>query len=88
MFISLFPNWTGQTQPRVVKIEEDNLYLSTASRLQSGGTTVMSYLHWKRAKKNRGSASVDNGDMDSHLVEGSPPPDRISGRQVDLEAQR
>jgi hypothetical protein len=27
MFVSLFPNWIGQTQPRVVKIEGDNLYL-------------------------------------------------------------
>ena len=23
MFVSLFPNWLGQTQPRVVKIEGD-----------------------------------------------------------------
>jgi hypothetical protein len=23
MFVSLFPNWLGQTQPRVVKIEND-----------------------------------------------------------------
>ncbi len=25
MFISLFPNWTGQTQPRVVRMEGDRL---------------------------------------------------------------
>jgi hypothetical protein len=29
MFISLFPNWIGQTQPRVVRIEGDQLFLST-----------------------------------------------------------
>jgi hypothetical protein len=49
MFISLFPNWIGQTQPRVVHIEGDVLSLSTASPIQSGGKTVNSYLQWKRA---------------------------------------
>jgi len=52
MFISLFPNWIGQTQPRVVKIEGDYLYLHTASPIESGGKKVNSYLKWKRAKKN------------------------------------
>ena len=49
MFVSLFPNWLGQTQPRVVRIEGNDLYLSSASPIQSGGKTVMSYLRWKRA---------------------------------------
>lgn len=49
MFISLFPNWMGQTQPRVVKIEGVYLYLSTASPIQSQGKTVNSSLKWKRA---------------------------------------
>ena len=49
MFVSLFPNWTGQTQPRVVKIEGDFLHLSTATPIVSGGRTVNSYLTWKRA---------------------------------------
>lgn len=31
MFVSLFPNWTGQTQPRRVKLEDDRLHLGTAS---------------------------------------------------------
>ena len=31
MFVSLFPNWIAQTQPRVVKIADDMLHLSTAS---------------------------------------------------------
>jgi hypothetical protein len=49
MSISLFPNWIGQTQPRVVKIDGDFLYLSTASPIQSQGKAVNSYLQWKRA---------------------------------------
>jgi hypothetical protein len=49
MFVSLFPNWTGQTQPRVVKIEGDKLFLSTESPIKSGGKIVMSYLEWQRA---------------------------------------
>ena len=52
MFISLFPNWIGQTQPRIVNLEGDELHLSSASPIHSGGKTVMSYLKWKRAKKN------------------------------------
>jgi hypothetical protein len=49
MFLSLFPNWTGQTQPRVVKIEGDKLFLSTESPIKSGGKIVMSHLEWQRA---------------------------------------
>lgn len=49
MFISLFPNWIGQTQPRVVRIEGDRLFLSSASPISSGGKTVVSYLQWQRA---------------------------------------
>lgn len=49
MFISLFPNWIGQTQPRVVRIEGDRLFLSTVSPISSGGKTVNSHLEWRRA---------------------------------------
>jgi hypothetical protein len=49
MFVSLFPNWLNQTQPRVVALEGDKLYLSTAAPISSGGRTVMSYLCWQRA---------------------------------------
>jgi hypothetical protein len=52
MFVSLFPNWIGQTQPRVVKIEGDYLYLHTASPIESGGKKVNSFLKWKRAENN------------------------------------
>ncbi len=50
--VFIFPNWIGQTQPRVVKFEEDNLYLHTVSPIESGGKKVNSYLKWKRDKKN------------------------------------
>ena len=49
MFISLFPNWIGQTQPRVVRIQGDRLFLTTASPISSGGKTVNSHLEWRRA---------------------------------------
>lgn len=49
MLISLFPNWIGQTQPRVVRIEGDHLFLSTASPISSGGKIVNSHLEWRRA---------------------------------------
>ena len=49
MFISLFPNWVGQTQPRIVKIEGNTLHLSTAVPIHSGGKVVNSYLVWERA---------------------------------------
>ncbi|WP_181305475.1 lipocalin-like domain-containing protein [Rufibacter sp. XAAS-G3-1] len=49
MFVSLFPNWTGQTQPRVVALEGNLLHLSTATPIVSGGKTVNSFLTWKRA---------------------------------------
>jgi hypothetical protein len=51
MFVSLFPNWTGQTQPRVVRIEGNKLFLNTESPIKSGGKIVMSRLQWQRAGK-------------------------------------
>jgi hypothetical protein len=52
MFVSLFPNWLGQTQPRVVRIEGDMLHLSSATPIMSGGKKTMSYLSWRRAEPN------------------------------------
>ncbi|NUU66706.1 lipocalin-like domain-containing protein [Enterobacteriaceae bacterium BIT-l23] len=52
MYVSLFPNWTGQTQPRVVEIHDGVLKLSSASPIMSGGVEVMSYLEWHRAAPN------------------------------------
>lgn len=44
MFVSLFPNWLGQTQARVVKIDGKMLYLSSAVPIRSGGKETMSHL--------------------------------------------
>ncbi|MYV49244.1 lipocalin-like domain-containing protein [Streptomyces sp. SID2888] len=52
MFVSLFPDWTGQTQPRVVQLDGDVLRLSTASPITSSGKTVNSALTWRRAEPN------------------------------------
>ena len=52
LFVSLFPNWLGQTQPRAVEIEGDMLHLSSTTPIMSGGKKTMSYLSWKRAEPN------------------------------------
>jgi hypothetical protein len=52
MFVSLFPDWTGQTQPRAVTLEGDSLHLGTASPIQSSGKTVNCVLTWRRAEPN------------------------------------
>jgi hypothetical protein len=49
MFVSLFPNWTGQTQARVARLEGDTLELGTASPIVRSGTPVYARLLWKRA---------------------------------------
>lgn len=49
MFISLFPNWMGQTQPRVVSLDGDVLTLGTATPISSQGKIVNSRLVWHRA---------------------------------------
>jgi hypothetical protein len=49
MFVSLFPGWVGQTQPRVVRVEGDSLHLSSATPAPSGGKLVMTHLRWQRA---------------------------------------
>jgi hypothetical protein len=51
MFVTIFPNWIGQTQPRAVRIEGDDLYLSSLSPFHLRGRTVNAQLHWKRANK-------------------------------------
>jgi hypothetical protein len=51
MFVTIFPNWIGQTQPRAVRIEGDDLYLSSVSPFHLRGRTVNAQLHWKRANK-------------------------------------
>jgi hypothetical protein len=53
MFVSLFPNWIDQTQPRAVKIEDHTLHLGTRAPIQSRGKTVNSVLIWRRAEPNQ-----------------------------------
>jgi hypothetical protein len=52
MFVSLFPNWTGQTQPRRVELDGDTLRLGTAWPIRSKGKNVSSVLTWRRAEAN------------------------------------
>ena len=49
MFISLFPNWIGQTQPRVVHVDRDFLTITTDKPMESRGKMVNPQLRWKRA---------------------------------------
>jgi Lipocalin-like domain len=51
MFISLFPNWIGQTQPRVAHIDRDILTITTDKPVESRGKIVNPQLRWKRAIK-------------------------------------
>ena len=48
MFISLFPNWIGQTQPRVVRVDRDFLTITTENPVESLGKMVQPELRWKR----------------------------------------
>ena len=48
MFISLFPNWIGQTQPRVVRVDRDFLTITTEKPVESLGKMVQPELRWKR----------------------------------------
>jgi hypothetical protein len=50
MFLSLDPNWLGQVQTRVARIEGDILNLSTEKPLVSEGKATMYHLTWKRAE--------------------------------------
>lgn len=49
MQVSLFPNWLGQTQQRIVDLQGDTLHLSAAAPIRSGGVQVSAYLTWRRA---------------------------------------
>lgn len=57
MFLSLFPNWLGRTQPRVVHMEDDMLYLRTAAPIFAGGggqeAHVVPWPHKRQALQQR-----------------------------------
>lgn len=50
MYISLFPNWTGQTQNRIISFENDFLFLESGKPFMSQGIQVVHKLTWKRAE--------------------------------------
>jgi hypothetical protein len=52
MFVSLFPNWKGQRQLRIVKLDENELHLSPDRPLMFNGGLKMATIIWKRAKAN------------------------------------
>jgi len=48
MYVSLFPNWTGQTQRRIVHFADGLLHLESSNPFFSNGVTVIHKLTWKR----------------------------------------
>jgi hypothetical protein len=52
MFVSLFPNWKGQRQARIVKLDEKDLHLSTDRPLMFNGSLRMAAITWRRANPN------------------------------------
>jgi hypothetical protein len=52
MFVSLFPNWTGQRQVRIVKIDDNQLYLSPNEPQLFNGSLKIAAVVWRRANPN------------------------------------
>ena len=52
MFVSLFPNWKGQRQARIVKLDEKELRLSPNRPLMFNGSLKRATIIWKRANPN------------------------------------
>ncbi len=52
MFVSLFPNWKGQRQARIVKLDENELHLSPNRPLMFNGSLRMATIIWRRANPN------------------------------------
>lgn len=51
MWVSLFPNWRGQRQSRVVTVNGESLTLATEDRA-AGAPPRAAELHWRRAPAN------------------------------------
>lgn len=47
--LSLFPNWIGQVQQRIARLDGDTLHLSTYQPMLARGREVIAHLRWKRA---------------------------------------
>ena len=52
MFVSLFPNWKGQRQARIVKLDEQELQLSPNRPLLFNGSLKRATITWRRANPN------------------------------------
>lgn len=52
MYVSLFPNWTGQTQNRVIHFKDGLLHLESGKPFMSNGLEVVHKLTWKRVAKS------------------------------------
>ena len=52
MFVSLFPNWRGQRQVRIVKLNENELHLSTNQPQLFNGSLKTAAIVWRRANPN------------------------------------
>jgi hypothetical protein len=52
MTVSFFPNWTGQTQIRLIELEMDRLHLATDGPQRFNGKLKTANLIWKRAISN------------------------------------
>jgi len=53
MYISLFPNWTGQTQDRTVLFKEGFLHLESHKPFMVNSRLVTHKLTWKRVGKTK-----------------------------------
>jgi Lipocalin-like domain len=52
MFVSLFPNWTGQRQVRIVMLHGNELHLSPNQPQPFHGSLKTALIVWRRAKPN------------------------------------
>jgi hypothetical protein len=52
MAVSFFPNWVGQRQTRLVKLDGEYLRLSTDGPLRLNGVLKTATLLWRRAQPN------------------------------------
>jgi hypothetical protein len=52
MAVSFFPNWVGQRQVRLVKVDRERLQLSTDGPQRFKGALKTATIHWRRAQPN------------------------------------
>ena len=50
--VSLFPNWVGDTQARISKLEGDLLTLTTSAPVSGRGFVATPIVEWRRARRN------------------------------------